>query len=290
MTEAPCAAPVDTAQAQLDAVGLESARQDGLPVVIAAQCRGFSVVAHEEMDPAEVSDYINGAEQAYMRLSADSQVTLAPRALVFLFPTEDALEDGLQVLARSPRSQSPHATPPGFAWLNTIWVNAEDFDERSDRLASMAHEFTHLFVGTAAHGKPVPSWLNEGLAVRYQFELPSAEFPEATAAGLARDGQRVAAAARGSGPVPLFHLDEIASGRDWQSNYNDPLRGGLEYAEGHAAVRWLIDRKGVPTLWSVLRAYGDQSQAFESVLRDAYGLGLAEIDAGFRVAAVNLAG
>jgi hypothetical protein len=273
-----CAQAVDPDQAQRDAVGLATARHDGLAVGVARQCRGFSVVADEELDPAAVDEYAGAAQQAYTQLAADSQRTLAPRALIFLFPDEFALDGGTRVLARMSIRRSDHATPPGFALLNSVWFNDDEFPDTSDRLAGVAHEFTHLFVGSTVRGKTVPSWLNEGLAVHYQFELPAAQYPEASAAHAAEYRRRLIQAADGTAPVALFHLDEISSWVAWNSNYGDPWLRRVQYAEGHAAVRWLINRKGLSELWSMLRSYGDQTEDFATALRLHYGLGIQDVD------------
>jgi hypothetical protein len=226
--------------------------------------------------------YAAAAAAAYNRLAADSGRTLAPRALVFVFPDGDDLSDGVRVLTGSPLRGAGHVAPPGFAWMNSVWIEDDKFPDRYERYEALAHELTHLFVRTAAGGKTVPSWLNEGLAVQYELTLPAEEDPDFAEWSAASYTRWLLDAAGSIGPVPLFHLSEIAAGRDWDRNYDDGPRRRLQYAQGNGAVRWLIEQKDLPTLWSLLRRYGDRSGEFETAFSATYGWTLDEFDARTR--------
>ena len=112
------------------------------------------------------------------------------------------------------------------------------------------HEFVHLVFDTAASNPyhRAPRWLNEGLAT-YQSEGYGSS-----------DRGRVQDAARSGKLIPLDGLTgQFPNGQDFY----------LAYAEGVAAVKYMIDTHGSDALVTLIRSYADgrtDDEAFKAAL------------------------
>jgi len=276
---APCLAPVDQEQARLDEAGLANAAANGLDLSIVRQCAGFSIVAQAGVDGAAADEFTTFAEKAYVRLAGETNRTLAPRAVLFLFADQDGMALGEQVIAGiAELNREPIA---GYALFNSVWIDVSRMRTSARRAQAAAHEFTHVFAGAVARGRPVPTWFNEGLAVDSEIEIPADDFP---AASRARDQDMldvVLDATAGAFPVPLFALQDLSANRGWNANFSDPDKQDLEYAQAYETLRLAMGSGGRPTAWTVLSKYGEGGD-FDQALRSVYGKSSADIDGAAR--------
>ncbi len=122
------------------------------------------------------------------------------------------------------------------------------------------HELVHVILGQAFGARPVPRWLQEGMAQFYAGE--SAERAMAMARG--DYGGRVLPLLQFTGGFPL-----------------DPLAAQLAYAESADFVAWIAGRNGEPALRELVRVMAAGGSTEQGV-RAATGLSLAEADAQWR--------
>lgn len=122
------------------------------------------------------------------------------------------------------------------------------------------HEVVHVLLGQAFGPRPVPRWLQEGMAQFYAGE--SAERAMAMAQGAY--GGRVLPLLQFTGGFPL-----------------DPLAAQLAYAESADFIAWIAGRNGEAGLRELVRTMAQGASADEGI-RAATGLSLAEADAQWR--------
>src|SRR5829696_1778444 len=140
-------------------------------------------------------------------------------------------------------------------------------------LSTLLHEYTHLLVNN--HFRGAPLWLKEGLAEFYSTarlspdgrRLTLGEAPERRPRELRR---------RELLPLPaLLALDQASP------TYADPAQRALFYAQSWALVHYLSEarggRGGALARFTDLLADGAK---VEDALRRAFGLGVAELEAG----------
>ena len=272
-----CAAPVSAAQDRLDQLGVAAAARGGLDLDITRQCAGFSIVVQRGVERAVAEDYARHAERVVAQLSAESQVSLAPRAVLFVFVDQAGMALAERVVGgMSTETREPRA---GDAWLNTIWLDDSQYADSPERLHALAHEFTHLFAAFATRGREVPIWFEEGFAVDSEVALSRATHPLA-AEVLAGEERSAVLSALDSPRRPLFELAELTSNVEWQARYSSFAAMNLQYAQAYATLRVALGEVERAAAWSVLRAVGsgaDFEHAFAAELGES-----AEVDARAR--------
>jgi hypothetical protein len=181
--------------------------------------------------------------------------------------------------------------PPGEA---TIWVynnerdmsratstRSESYDERvvtlgmamgggtllllgshSDVRETLAHELCHLVVGLVTDNPyiEIPRWLDEGLAMYAEGELP-------------RSNRRALEDA--------IARDELISLRSLTSYTGDPEKVNLFYGQSFSVVAFILDEYGEGAMRDLLAVFSEgrrQDDALEQVL----GFGLDELEARWR--------
>jgi tetratricopeptide (TPR) repeat protein len=141
---------------------------------------------------------------------------------------------------------SPRARPPGtFNWGATLW-----------------HEIAHVITLQMSNNR-VPRWLTEGISV---FEEKRAR-PE-----WGREMEVAFAQALDRG--------KVLSVRDLNTGFSDPQMISLAYYQASLLVDYLVTAHGEPALRRLLRAYG-QGLENEAALKEAYGVSIEQLQAGF---------
>ena len=125
----------------------------------------------------------------------------------------------------------------------------------------MDHELAHILLGRAFGAKPVPRWLQEGVA-----QLVAREYTPAT---LDRLGQ-------GTLSGSLLSIDELAGGFP-----EDPLRARLAYAQSADLVAYIYAEHGPEALQTVIREMAGGAP-FAAALRTATGASVDALDARWR--------
>ena len=127
----------------------------------------------------------------------------------------------------------------------------------------LTHEYTHLVLREAAQERPLPAWLNEGMATasEYQLGLAGAK-PDAVKLRLYRATQ-VAKEASLAGS--LLGLTQLENQANWNSQTNG-ARINLQYAEAYMAVRFMAEVYGDDAPINVVRAIGRRSPLAVAIL------------------------
>jgi tetratricopeptide (TPR) repeat protein len=139
--------------------------------------------------------------------------------------------------------------------------------------STLLHEYTHLLVNN--HFRGAPLWLKEGLAEFYSTARLSTDGRRLTL-GEAPERRPRELRKRELLPLPtLLALDQASP------TYADPAQRGLFYAQSWALVHYLSEarggRGGALARFTDLLADGAK---IEDALREAFGLSVAELEAG----------
>jgi len=128
---------------------------------------------------------------------------------------------------------------------------------------TLAHELSHLVVGKATEnplGAPLPRWLDEGLAMYAEGELP---------------------------PINRLALEqairtgELISVRSLSGYVGDPGKVDLFYAEAYSLVEFLIKEYGKEKMTQLLEKFAEGTYQ-EDALQEVYGFGIDELDARWK--------
>lgn len=127
---------------------------------------------------------------------------------------------------------------------------------------TIAHELSHIVVHLATDNPlgGIPAWLDEGLAMYAEGELPP------------------------HNAIPLedaIHRDELISVRSLSSYTGDPEQVDLYYGEVHSLVSFMLKEYGKEKMSQLLAIFKEGSHQ-EDALREVYGFGLDELDDQWR--------
>ncbi len=127
---------------------------------------------------------------------------------------------------------------------------------------TLAHELSHIVVGLATKNPfgDLPRWLDEGLAMYAEGELP------------ARNRRALDQAIR---------QDDLISVRSLSGYSGDPAKVDLFYAESYSLVKFLLDTYGREKMTALLEEF-KQGVYQEDALQKVYGFGLDELDRRWR--------
>ncbi len=161
----------------------------------------------------------------------------------------------------------PGATPDwadGTAWPRWSLVFLKSPSIRPGTASPLEqvldHEIVHVLLGQAFGPRPVPRWLQEGMAQFYAGEA----------------SERAMAMARGELGGEVLPLSQFTGGFPL-----DPLAAQLAYAESADFIAWIAGRNGESALRALVRVMAEGGSADEGI-RAATGLSLAEADAAWR--------
>lgn len=133
----------------------------------------------------------------------------------------------------------------------------------SDVEENIAHELSHLVVGKAVENplaSPLPRWLDEGLAMYAQGELPP----------------RNALALK-----EALEEDELISVRSLSGYVGEPEKVDLFYAEAYSLVEFLLKEYGKEKMREFLAEFASGNTQ-EEALKKVYGLSIDELDAKWK--------
>jgi tetratricopeptide (TPR) repeat protein len=197
------------------------------------------------------------AKEALASLSNRYQFTPKGPLLIEMFPKHDdfavrtiGLPGMIGALGacfgRVVTLDSPRARTPGeFNWGETLW-----------------HELAHV-ITLQMSGNRVPRWLTEGISV-YEERRARPEW------GKESDVSFAQALSEGKA-IKLEVLNEA---------FSDPKTISLAYYQASLVVDHLVQTRGEPALWKMLRAYGRGLET-EDALKDAYGISIAQLQTEF---------
>ena len=144
---------------------------------------------------------------------------------------------------------SPKARPPGdFSWQETL-----------------LHELTHVITLQMSNNR-VPRWLTEGISV-WSERHGRADWGRETHVPFAQ----------------ALEQGKILKLKDLNEGFQDPQMIVLSYYEASLVVDHLVMAYGEPKLRALLRAYG-RGLDTEAALKDAYGVTIDQVQAGFDAA------
>jgi len=127
---------------------------------------------------------------------------------------------------------------------------------------TIAHELSHIIVGQATKSplSRLPRWLDEGLAMLAEGELPSSN-------------QRALSQA--------VRNDKLISVRSLSGYSGDPDMVDLFYGESYSLVAFLLEDQGRDKLLELLQTF-KRGAYQEDALQKVYGFGMDELDARWR--------
>jgi len=208
---------------------------------------------------------LNLAHATLKRLQEEMGITLQDEEHVSNLPSTveiyvyNSSED--MRLAISPKSDEYDAriiTLGMLASENTLLLLGSHRDVEK----TLAHELSHLVVGAMTRNPyaDLPRWLDEGLAMYAEGELP-----ENNARALERAIRR----------------DTLLSVRSLSGYTGDPTQVDLFYGEAYSVVDFLLTRYGEEKMSALLQTFR-QGIDQEDALQRVYGFGLDELDAQWR--------
>jgi len=146
----------------------------------------------------------------------------------------------------------------GFVLLT---LHPVDPNARHDLGEVFRHELAHVALHDAVDGRPVPRWLNEGLAVFASGEGSITRLQTLWTATVANE------------LMPLSRLERTFP--------TDAVGVSVAYAQAADVVRFLIRREDQQRFVTMLERIR-KGQEFDSALKDSYGLDLATLEFEWR--------
>ncbi len=217
----------------------------------------YTVVGGDPADASGITRVSVYGEQAVPRVARFLGLPAGRRINIFVAHTMEQFRD-----------MQPGTAP---AWAEaTAWPRHGAVFLKAPRLRSglarsmeqvLDHELTHVILGRAFRGAPVPRWLQEGLA-----QYVAREYTAETTRLIAR----------GSLGKGLLDLRELASGFP-----DDPLRAQLAYAQSADLVAFLHNEFGPESITILVRRMAS-GQAVGASVKAATGLSLDQVDERWR--------
>lgn len=207
-------------------------------------------------DTALAKDLLKAGQEALTRLQSQVGINLETPVRVYVYRTAEDMAGALT--ARS----------EGFdERIVTLGVAVDDdtlllLGSHPAVHKTIAHELSHIVVGLATKNPyaPLPRWLDEGLAMYAEGELPA----------------RNAAALQDA-----ISRDALISIRSLSGYTGDASQVDLYYGEVYSLVDFLLRTHGRYKMGELLQIF-KQGTHQEDALREVYGLGLDELDALWR--------
>ena len=216
-----------------------------------------AVIHANPADRATAVRLARHAAEAVPRLAKKLEVPVGPKMHVVLAHTEEEF-----------KNLQPGRMPDwadGSAWpsIGRIFLKSPKIrDGNASPLETVFdHEIVHVLLGRAFHPRPVPRWLQEGMA-----QLLAREFtPEKTEI-----------LARGTLGKNLIGLHELSRGFP-----RDPARAHLAYAQSADLVAYIQSAHGPDALPTLVREMA-KGEHFGMAIRIATGRTIDEVDMAWR--------
>jgi len=201
-------------------------------------------------------EVLEAALAAAQRLQNDVGVELQEAVSIYVYNSKNDMRAALT--ARSETYDARTVTLGVSMGRNTLLILGSDVGVRG----TVAHEMSHIVVGMAADNPytDLPRWLDEGLAMYAEGELPA-------------DNRRALEQA--------IRNDALISVRSLSSYVGDPAQVDLFYGEAYSLVDFMLTTYGREKMDQLLDALGDGLSVTEA-LEQIYGLTIDDLDLQWR--------
>jgi len=201
--------------------------------------------------------WLDDAESALERIQSDLGISLVSPVDIYVYRNE---RDMSAALATRSDDYDARVTTLGVAVDEDTLIL---LGSQSDLELTMAHELSHIVVGMATDNPyaGLPRWLDEGLAMRAEGELPR-QNALALNLGIARD--------------------ELLSVRSMTSYSGRADQVDLYYGECYSVVTFMIDTYGREKMTELLQVFAEGTSQHDALQR-VYGLTIEELDARWRI-------
>jgi hypothetical protein len=207
-------------------------------------------------DAAHAQDILAAADEAVERLGDEMGVPIERRVRVYVYNSQGDMRPAL-----STRSESYDDR------VLTLGVAVDEYTllllgTHRDVFKTAAHELSHIVVGIATDNPytDLPRWLDEGLAMYAEGELP--------------DDNRYAL-------EDAIEADRLLTIRSMTSYSGRASDVDLFYGQAYSIVSFMLDEFGRAELHDLLAALSEGMRQ-EDVLMRVYGFGLDELDDRWR--------
>jgi hypothetical protein len=198
-------------------------------------------------------------ERDVASLSAQFGLREVPPLEVRLVATPEAMR-ALAPVGAPPPAYASGVAYPGLG-LALVSATAPRTWEASELPRVLRHELSHLLLGAAAGGRPVPRWLAEGLAVHQAGENSFERFLD------------LAEASATGSLLPFGALDRAFGGHAREVS--------VAYAQSADVVGYLLRLDG-PERLPILLASVRAGSTFDEAAEDAWGRPLERLERGWR--------
>jgi len=196
------------------------------------------------------------AQAALARMQDQVGVTLTSQVRVYVYQNSNDMRGALS--ARSEGFDERVVTLGVAVSDNTLLL----LGNHAGVQQTIAHELSHIVVGLATKNpySPLPRWLDEGLAMYAEGELPAENLRALNEA--------------------VAH-DRLISVRSLSSYTGDPSQVDLYYSEVYSVVDFLLRSYGRDKMAELLKVFKEGTYQ-DDALRRVYGLSLDGLDAAWR--------
>jgi len=207
-------------------------------------------------DESNARTLLTAGTEALHRIQDEVGITLEKPIKIFTYQTSSDMQPA--VAARSKGYDARVVTLGMVISDDTMLL----LSSHRDAELTIAHELSHLVVGLATKNPyaDLPRWLDEGLAMYAEGELP---------------------AGNQSALDRAIRDDNLISVRSLSGYTGDPELVDLYYGEVYSLVDYLIDTYGQEKMTGLLAMFREGSRP-EDALRQIYGFGLDELDSYWR--------
>lgn len=220
--------------------------------------QGTEVDVHgDAADAAVVRSLADHAAVALPALAERMGVPAGRHVDVYLAPTQEMFDE------IQPGTPPDWADGTAYARSGLIFLRSPHLrpGTATELATVLDHELVHVLLGSAFGPRPVPRWLQEGMAQYYAGEIGT-DLPDKISAGLLGPG--------------LLHIQDLAYGFP-----ADPQRAHLAYAQSADFISWIAATHGERSL-RVLIAQLAAGEGIDPALRAATGTDVESMDTAWR--------
>ena len=211
-------------------------------------------VVYHDLKESVVYDLISSVSERKADMLKATGLSRPGRYRAVLFNSMDEANSAFPIVSRTASRQHIFA---GFAYTEYNLFNMLGSDPDT-----FVHELVHLFIGERVRsplGRPIPGWLNEGLAVYMQNRQligPAS----------------IAYAAKSGKLLPLSAMNSVPGRRDDVAMF---------YPQAGAFVGYLATRFGIESLGTVIAGL-DAGYTEKEIVNQVFGTSLEDLDIAFR--------